>query len=377
MPASRRLGWLLSLVIASVVLAGAGGPSDAAEVDGFTITTTAELGGVAARDIEEFWKPKDTRAPETFVGQRGLNLAYVTFVQADRAAEKGAIVIVSGRTEAYLKYKELIFDLWRNGYSVYTYDHRGQGLSDREPEVASEPERGYVNSFDDFVSDLDTFVRTKVAPGNHANYFLVAHSMGGAIAAQYLERSTDPGIRFRAAAFSSPMMEIKGLFGLSGDLLSCHGARVLKSLGLSTRYVLGGSGYSPKPFAKNSYTSSPLRYQRLLDEYEKTPKVRLGSATHGWVALACDAARQARRDGAKIQIPVRLFQAGADTIVHPAGQREFCANYRKTRSEGCDGAGGGPITVADAKHELFIEDDAKRNQVLTTTLKFFESQRQR
>jgi lysophospholipase len=234
-----------------------------------------------------------------------------------------------------------------------------------------------VNSFDDFVSDLNTFVRTKVAPGNHANYFLVAHSMGGAIAAQYLERSADSGLRFRAAALSSPMMEIRGVFGLSGDLLTCHGARLLKTLGLSTRYVLGGSGYSPKSFAKNSYTSSPVRYQRLLDEYEKTPRVRLGSATHGWYARACDASRQARRDGAKIQIPVRLFQAGADTIVHPAGQREFCENYKKTRSEGCDGAGGGPISVAEAKHELFIEDDAKRNQVLTTILKFFEGQRQR
>ena len=35
------------------------------------------------------------------------------------------------------------------------------------------------------------------------------------------------------------------------------------------------------------------------------------------------------------------------------------------------------MVVAEAKHELFIEDDAKRNQVLTTTLKFFESQRPR
>src|SRR4030095_13442910 len=98
-----------------------------------------------------------------------LQIKYITFVQPDMSSAKGAIVIASGRTEAYLKYKELIFDLWNNGYSIYIHDHRGQGSSDRELGVKSSPQKGHVEKFNFFVSDLRKFVTDVVEKDQHAN----------------------------------------------------------------------------------------------------------------------------------------------------------------------------------------------------------------
>ena len=40
-------------------------------------------------------------------------------------------MVVNGRTEYAEKYAELFYDLKDLGFSLYIYDHRGQGLSSR------------------------------------------------------------------------------------------------------------------------------------------------------------------------------------------------------------------------------------------------------
>jgi len=63
-----------------------------------------------------------------FQSSDGVKIAFCQVLQADA---KQAVVISNGRVESYLKYQELIFDLYQQGYSVFALDHRGQGLSDR------------------------------------------------------------------------------------------------------------------------------------------------------------------------------------------------------------------------------------------------------
>jgi lysophospholipase len=43
----------------------------------------------------------------------GLTIRGMSFIQPDRDS---AIVISSGRTESFIKYKELIYDLWIEGF---------------------------------------------------------------------------------------------------------------------------------------------------------------------------------------------------------------------------------------------------------------------
>ncbi|HEV8689846.1 MAG TPA: alpha/beta fold hydrolase, partial [Ideonella sp.] len=113
-------------------------------------------------------------------------------------------MISNGRTETYLKYKELAFDLARARYSVYIHDHRGQGMSPRLFTDADAHDKGHVERFDDYVEDLHAFVGQVVRPEQPGRLFLLAHSMGGGIAARYLQKYPDT---FTAAALSSPMLE--------------------------------------------------------------------------------------------------------------------------------------------------------------------------
>jgi lysophospholipase len=328
-----------------------------------------------AEAIERFWRDRGQGA--TFSGRGGLQLAFREFLQPDLAIEKGAIVIASGRTESMLKYKELVFDLYRAGWSVYIHDHRGQGLSERERAVARTPQKGHVGRFADYADDLRRFIATFVPAGRHRNLFLLAHSMGGAVSALLLEGGGPEVQRLRAAALSSPMLEIKGLVGLPADLVSCRVAKDLVKQGKATGYVALGKDWQADAFKPgNPYTSSRARFDRVAAQELAEPKVRLGSATHGWLDQACQGAQRARTQSAKVGTPVLVLVAGADAIVHNDGAVQFCRGLPKAGpNPGCQGPGGGPVVIDGAQHEMFIERDELRRAALNRVLAFFDSQR--
>jgi lysophospholipase len=339
------------------------------------LSTEDELRGTQVpAAIDSFWDRQGEARPLT--GQGGLALAARRFLQPDRASERGAIVLISGRTEAMLKYKELVHDLWHNGFSVYIHDHRGQGQSDREPAVRDRPDIGHVERFDDFVADLDAWISGEVLTAGHARVLLWAHSMGGAVTARYLQSGRPSVARVQAAVLSSPMLGIAGLVpGLSAELFSCsllaHGA---VALGAGASRHLGGQGYAPAPLQDNIYTASAIRTRRMNDVAVEAPVTRLGAPSWGWIARGCDAARAAREDAGRIGTPLRVIVAGADRIVLNSGAETFCRQLAAARpGAGCGGPGGGPLVVDGARHELLIETDALRSQAVGLALDFFSA----
>lgn len=163
----------------------------------YQLTPEADVATLHQQTLPDFWRQHAVES--AFKGKDGITIRYAALRQAkvDRA-----ILIVNGRVESYLKYQELAWDLWRQGYSLYLIDHRGQGLSDR---LLADQEKGYVDQFDDYVLDLKQFHDEVIAQDQPAKLFLLAHSMGGAISARYLERWPDD---IEAAVLSSPMMGI-------------------------------------------------------------------------------------------------------------------------------------------------------------------------
>ena len=84
----------------------------------FDLTTEERLSEDFPTKIAPFYA---TGTSGEFVGKEGRKIRYRTFALSDRTAERGAIVISSGRTEGMIKYQELIYDLSRQGYSVYIF----------------------------------------------------------------------------------------------------------------------------------------------------------------------------------------------------------------------------------------------------------------
>ena len=147
--------------------------------------------------LPDWWH---THASEkTWQTHDNIKLAYVSILQPTPSP---TVIFVNGRTESYLKYKEVAFDFFQKGYSIFLFDNRGQGLSQR---LLPDAEIGYVERFDDYVDDLDEFQQKIVAPASKAPTYLIGHSMGGLITLLYLERQPKNIVK---AAVTAPMIGI-------------------------------------------------------------------------------------------------------------------------------------------------------------------------
>ncbi len=317
----------------------------------FNLTTENDLTKKSVVEkIDSFY---NTGVEGTFVGQKNIGIYYKYFLQKSLENEKGAIVISSGRTEAAVKYKELIYDLYKNGYSIYIHDHRGQGLSDRMIPIH---DMGFIDDFQNYVKDLKQFYNSIVLPNKHKNKFLLAHSMGGAIGMIYLEEYNND---FKAAAFSSPML------GLSFP--TCLAIGFLT--GDTPEYAMGHTDYDNgiETFAENTLTNSEIRYKRMLSVFEENPKARLGGASYEWVSKSCGAFDYIFDNYKKVKTPLIVFSGGEEMVVDPSAHNKFI----DLLIENGNNAEG--YLVENAKHELFIAQDNARTPVVTKALEFFNS----
>ena len=310
------------------------------------------------QEQQEFWEQV---TQSTLLTSNKLHLAYC-YIKHPTITR--AIVISSGRVESYLKYKELMFDLYQQGYSVYMIDHRGQGLSSR---LTMNPQQGHIDKFSTYIDDFTLFINRVVLPQEHEEHFLLGHSMGSTIGTLYMQQN--PNI-FNAAAFSAPMYGIKlpisrrFIRWLAERIDSCR----IKS---EPNYILGGKDYEATPFAKNHLTHSKKRYRSLLQLYQEYPQIQLGAPTNHWLIEAIDAAEEALLAAQTPPAPLLILQAGRDTIVDNRAQNKAAGILSKihtiSQHQQCQ-----LTSIPDAKHEIFIEKDKPRSLALNSILDFFE-----
>ena len=117
----------------------------------------------------------------------------------------GACLLLNGQTEFIEKYFEVIDELRARGFSVVTFDWRGQGGSNR---LLPDRRKAHIDDFAEYDQDLDTVIREVVKPmmAEGEKPIALAHSMGGNI---LLRRLHDVQGEFAAAILSAPMVGIK------------------------------------------------------------------------------------------------------------------------------------------------------------------------
>jgi lysophospholipase len=319
----------------------------------YIISTEHSLELSFAEHITPFWQ-QQVHLGE-FVGVDDIPIAYAYVLHPEARA---SIVISSGRIESLVKYKELVFELYQNGYSVFIHDHRGQGLSGR---LTLNLHIGYVGDFDDYLQDLNTFVEQVVKPNSVAQLKLLCHSMGSAIGALYCLAHPDD---FEQVAFSAPM------FGINPPMPSwLANGLVNLSLGISrllsidASYFFGQKDYVNKPFEDNPLTHSKLRHAIFRQEYEDSPNVQLGGVSGQWLKAAAQAMNKIEHLAPQFPIPALVIQAGADKVVDNKRQDRVIARLANCQK----------IVVEGAKHELFMEEDQYRQPCMQAVLDFFSS----
>lgn len=326
----------------------------------YGVTTEDEFGKQYVKKIKPYWLKNGVI--DDFKAGDGITISYIKF---EIENEKAAVVISTGRTESYIKYQELVYDLTQNGYSVYLHDHRGQGFSERL--LKDDPHKGHVDEFDDYVDDLHKFVSDIVLAKSHKKKYLLAHSMGAGIATRYIEKYPNT---FDAAALSSPMHAPDARILVSPEG-GCLWFRSMSWLCGDCYAGFTEKPYTPQPFDENEYTHSKVRYDHLLKVYSENKTIQLGGPTRRWAKEACTASKTMKENAGSIKIPVLVLQAGKDTAVTPEGQNNFCKSLKEQTGRSC--YSGAPVRFDEAYHELFIESDDYRVPALTKILDFFEN----
>ncbi|WP_100754025.1 alpha/beta fold hydrolase [Vibrio salilacus] len=301
-------------------------------------------------DIAKFWRSRQESDLKSFDKK---SLYWVKFTAPHHTK---AIVVVNGRIECAIKYQELFYDLFQQGYDIYSYDHRGQGLSQR---MIEDTQMGYVEEFDDYIYDLDCLVK-HFNLDHYQQRYLLAHSMGGNIATRYLQTHDAP---FDAAALSAPMFGVNVPWHLRpfAPMLG----QVLTAWHKKPTFAPGQVAYFAKPFEGNLLSQSAVRYHWFRDLYEQHPELKVGGASTRWVWQGLIACKKCYLMTRHLNTPLLVLQAGDDRIVSNLAQARFINKLKKTQPS-CQ------FKVIDgARHELLFEQDHYRNQALDATLAFF------
>lgn len=275
----------------------------------------------------------------------GVDLRFARW--APPAGRKGTVCVFTGRGESIEKYFETVRDLRDRGFAVAMIDWRGQGHSSRR---LRDPRKGYVRSFADFETDLDTFMREIVLPDCPPPYFALAHSMGGAV----LLRMAHAGKRwFDRIVLSAPMIDLPGRrTSVPVRML----IRTMRYLGLGGRYIPGGGPeiVGTGPFADNPLTSDPVRYARNAAIFEEDPTLGIGAPTVAWAdaAFRTIVGFRAMDYPARIRQPILMIAASHDLVVSTAAIEEFAYHLRA----------GSHLVISGARHEILQEQDRYRSQ---------------
>lgn len=261
-----------------------------------------------------------------------------------------AIVISSGRIEGLDKYKELLWELYNNNIAVFIVDHQGQGRSYRG---LQNPHKGFVKNFNDYAADLALF-NTKIVDEHwQGKKVLLGHSMGGAIAYDYLARFKHS---YSGVFLSAPMFDIytKG----TPKPLAKLAAKVASLFGFSGCYAFGQGDYVADDFTINTLTSSAARYAYFRDVYQLLPSLQLGGVTYGWLNAAF--AFIDKVDSLNIDIPLFIASAERDVVVDNQAQHKIAKRLTQAKLQ----------TFSTAKHELFFEQDTIRRELLNQLYAF-------
>ncbi len=188
------------------------------------------------------------------------------------------------------------------GYSFCIHDLRGHGRT-----ATSDEERGYVNSFDDFLHDLRSYIAYLVDRHRPRKVALLGHSMGGLIVLHYLARigeNVDAAITSGAAT----IVRANALQLAYLKLMNALNPRQRIELPIRAKHLSHDSN------VVRSYISDPL--------VVKKPTIRL-------VYELVRASKEIWRYIDRIDKPTMLLHGGKDMVVPPEASKKA---YEKIRS---------------------------------------------
>mgnify|MGYP001791770578 CR=1 FL=1 len=227
----------------------------------------------------------------TFQGAKGLDLYYQSWHPQDCA--EAVLIIIHGHGGHSGIFPLMVEYLIEHNYAVYGFDLRGNGRSPGQ--------RGYINSWSEFLVDLKSFVELVKAFEPDKDLFIIGQSMGGTIALDYILREP---LQLKGLILLAPALGlgIPSWKLLAGKILS----GILPRFSLATGIDFNAASRDPKAVA--ACREDPLRHSRgtarLATELLNTIE---------WIEAHI----------AQIKLPLLILHGGADRVTLPQNSRVF------------------------------------------------------
>ncbi len=269
-------------------------------------------------------------------------------------AERGTVLLFPGRTEYAEKYGPAAAEFLARGYATLAVDWRGQGLADR---IAPNPLQGHVGRFSDYQQDVAAVVAFAREAGLPQPWYLVAHSMGGAIGL----RALSDGLPVRAALFTAPMWGIQMSAALRPVAWSLSAASRPLRFGLAFAPGHGPESYvAEAEFEGNTLTHDREMFDFMRAQVRAHAELLLGGPSLVWLHESL--------------LELRRLQALAPPelpVVTMLGSEESIVDSRAVRRRMAIWPGATLIEVPGARHELMMERPEVRAQVFDTAAALF------
>ena len=268
----------------------------------------------------------------------------------------GSLLVIPGRTEFLEIYFETVREALAMGLATGVIDWRRQGLNER---VLADPRKGHVEQFADYQMDAEAYADAAKAEGMPRPWFLLAHSMGAAIACRHVTLSAHPP---EGLVLLAPMLGL-ALGGLNSRLAEAV-ASIAVRVGLGESYVPGVDRRTvmERGFAGNPLTSDEGKFNMVHDLNLADPALALGGPTWRWFREALRNTRHLRRQP-PLDVPILAILADRDRVVDNRKARAVLQNAGDVRIH----------VLADCLHCPLLERTAVRRQVYSSIRAFVEA----
>ncbi len=281
-----------------------------------------------------------------------------TYTQPARGTPKGAILWLGGRGDIFEKYLEA-FDEWTTaGWSVTSFDWRGQGGSGR---LGSDAQVGHVDDFAPWIDDLAAFYADWAEREPQPN-IVMGHSMGGHLVLRALAEGRIAPAR---VVLSAPMLGFD-----TGPLpfgLATFVARTMARLTSNARPAWKGNERpAPADASRQAFlTNDDDRYADELFWKDANKALLLGPPSWGWLGAAYRSITGLRKAGAveAVKMPVLIVATEGDKLVSPGAIRTFAARLPHADLV---------MLGKEVAHEVLRERDVPRRQLMDAIAAFLE-----
>jgi alpha-beta hydrolase superfamily lysophospholipase len=230
-------------------------------------------------------------AEGNFKGHNGLDIYYQHW-ETD-GSTKAVLLVAHGLAEHSGRYKNLVNHFVPKGYSVWALDHRGHGKS--------EGTRSYIEKFDDYLIDLETFVGIVRKEHPKDKIFLVGHSMGGTIATAYAvgHQKDCAGVIVSGASLTQTATVSPTLLAMAGII-----SAIMPKMGVT---VLDASAISKDKAVVDAYVNDPLVFRGKIPARMGAEMIRMWKTLPGQMP--------------EIKSPVLVMHGADDKLSVPEGSK--------------------------------------------------------